>query len=434
MAADASSPHGVAPRETLARGGAIAERYPGASMRPFKTTLPLDEALAILREAIVPIDRVERAALDEAAGRVLAQDVVAAFDVPPFDRAAMDGYAVRSADTADASSAAPVPLSLAGMVYTGQVGSRAVGPGECIEIATGAPVPPGADAVVMVEDTTRTADGRTVHVGSSVRQGQHVSPRGHDIAVGQTVLRAGAHLTPARLGACAALGRTTIEVYARPRVLIASTGNEIVEPGQPPGPGQIHDINRLTLPAVVRAHGGTPCAHPAVADTLADLRTALDAASDADLIVLSGGSSVGERDLLVDAVRERGEVLFHGIAVKPGKPTLLARIGARLLLGMPGNPTSCLSNAYILLVPLLRALARLPAYVPETRPARLARTIVSAADRHQFYPVRIDGDAAEPAFRGSGDITSLALADGYIEIPIGVDRVAAGTVVTVTLF
>jgi molybdopterin biosynthesis enzyme len=150
--------------------------------------------------------------------------------------------------------------------------------------------------------------------------------------------------------------------------------------------------------------------------------------------VLSGGSSVGDRDLLVDAVRERGEVLFHGIAVKPGKPTLLARLGSTLLLGMPGNPTSCLSNAYILLIPLLRAMARLPPWRPETREARLARPVRNASGRHTFFTVRLEDGLAVPAFKGSGDITSLAHADGYIEIPADVESLPADAAVTVTMF
>jgi molybdenum cofactor synthesis domain-containing protein len=199
-------------------------------------------------------------------------------------------------------------------------------------------------------------------------------------------------------------------------------------------PYQVFDINRTTLAPLVRAHGGVPVPLPPVADTVDELGRALDAASDSDLIVVSGGSSVGERDLLVDAVRARGEMLFHGIAVKPGKPTLLARLGEQLLLGLPGNPTSCLSNAYLLLIPLLRWTARLPPHRPEVRRVALARTIVSASDRHQFITVRLDGSRAWPVFKGSGEISSMSDADGYLEIPAGVERIEEGADVEVTLF
>jgi len=401
-------------------------------MRPFTSTLPFDEALRRLEAAAAPVDRVERVRLNQAAGLVLARDMIADHDVPGFDRAAMDGYAVVSADTTAASAASPVALREAGVAYTGDAPGQALVRGTCVEIATGAPLPPGADAVVMVEQTELDAAGRVL-VRTPVEHGHNVSPRGADIRAGDLVLRSGDELTPGRLGAVAAIGLAEIDVFARPRVLVASTGNEVVEPGRPLAPGQVHDVNTTTLHSVVRDHGGEPLVEAPVRDTLDDLRRVLAAAAEADLVILSGGSSVGDRDLLVDVLRERGEVIFHGIAVKPGKPTLFGRIGRQLLLGMPGNPTSCLSNAYILLVPLLRRMARLPPWRPEVRRLRLARTIRSTPDRHQFYPVRVEGAEAVPVFKGSGDITSLAHADGYFEVPVGVDLVEAGTQVDVTL-
>ncbi len=231
------------------------------------------------------------------------------------------------------------------------------------------------------------------------------------------------------MGALAATGVTSVEVYKRPSVAILSTGNEIAEPGQPLAPGQIYDINRFTLEAVVKRHGGVAVALPTAIDTLEDLSASVDAARAHDVIVFSGGSSVGDRDLILDVLRQRGEVLFHGIAVKPGKPTAFGRIGTTPVLGMPGYPTSCLSNAYMLLVPFLRKIARLPEWRPTTIEVPLARRIVSTTGRHQFYTVRIVDGRAEPAFKASGDITSMANADGYIEIPAQTDIVEAGTVV-----
>ena len=257
---------------------------------------------------------------------------------------------------------------------------------------------------------------------------------GADLARGTTALRAGDVLLPGRLGVLAALGRTTAAVLARPRVAIVSTGNEVVAAGQRLAPGQIYDINRHTLAAIIATHGGTPVLADVAGDSLEALDRAVDAAVAHDLIVFSGGSSVGDRDLVLDVLRRRGEVRFHGIATRPGKPTAFGRLGDVPVFGMPGNPTSCLTNAYVLLVPFLRRLAGLPPHRPQVVPAPLARRVASGSGRHQFYTVRLVDGRAEPAFKASGDITSMAHADGYIEIAADVAIVEAGTVVDVVLF
>ena len=402
-------------------------------MRPFTSTISIDEARRRLDANIRPIARSERVRLEEATGRVAAADVTSAIDVPPFARSAMDGYAVIAADTATATRSTPIDLYLIDRIYTGQVSTATVTRGTCSEIATGAPLPDGADAVVMVEETAKATDDR-IQIFAVVAAGQNIGRRAADIATGDRVVTAGDVVTPSRTGALAAIGRTDLEVFARPRVAILSTGNEVVEPGQALPPGHIYDVNRFTLGAIVAAHGGIPEPHHAAQDTIDALTSALDACAHADLVVFSGGSSVGERDLIVDAIASRGDMIFHGIAVKPGKPTAFALVKGTPFFGMPGNPTSCLSNAYILLVPYLRALARLPAHAPRTTRVQLGRRIVSAAGRHQFYTVRLRDGAAFPAFKGSGDITSLSQADGYIEIAADQSTVEEGTALDVTLF
>jgi len=401
-------------------------------VRPFTHTIPFERALELTLGAAVPLDRTETVPLGQADGRVVARDVRAGTDVPPFDRAAMDGYAVVAADTAGASSDQPASLRCVGRVVTGQVSSRVLRPGECIEIATGAPVPAGADAVVMVEQTGRSGDD--VWIREAAAAGQHIGRRGGDLSPGELVVATGHLLDPARVGALAAVGTDTVEVFARPSVALVSTGDELVGPGQPLGPGQIHDINRHTLAAIVERHGGVAAALPPAGDSMEALSAVLDQARRHDVVVFSGGSSVGDRDLVGELVAARGVVLYHGIAVKPGKPTLLGHVEGMPVFGMPGNPTSCLSNGYLLLAPFLRRLARLPAWIPRRVEVPLGTGIRSSSDRHQFYTVRLTGGSAEPAFKGSGEITSMAHADGYIEIPAGTSAVAAGTVVTVTLF
>jgi molybdenum cofactor synthesis domain-containing protein len=402
-------------------------------MRPIRETIPFEDALAIVRAAARPIERTERVHLSEANGRVVAETIAAGADVPPFDRAAMDGFAVVAEDTFGAGRSEPKLLRCVDTVYTGRMPSRAIAPGECTEIATGAPLPDGASAVVMVEETERGAGG-DVRVMMPVYPRQNVSRRGSDLAAGSVVLVPGQTINPSRVGALAAAGASDVAVYARPVVAILSTGDEIVEPGRPLGPAQIYDINRYTLSAIVNTHGGVPQVLAAPADDLADLTAALEGAAAADIVVFSGGSSVGEKDLILDVLRRCGEVLFHGIAVKPGKPTIFGRVRERPVLGMPGNPTSCLSNAYLLLTPLLRRVARLPGHQPRTLTVPLARRIVSTTGRHQFYTVTVVDGAAVPAFKASGDITSMSQADGYIEIPARTDIVEAGEAVEVRLF
>jgi molybdopterin molybdotransferase len=401
-------------------------------MRPITETLLYDDAMKLVMAAATPIARTERVALVEAGGRVVAADVVASIDVPPFDRAAMDGYAVVAEDTFGAGTHAPKTLRCVDRVFTGQVPARGISAGECIEIATGAPMPAGADAVVMVEETERA--GESINMLTPVYPRQNVGRRAADIGIGSVVVATGQVLNPSRIGALAALGTRDVEVFARPTVAILSTGNEIAEPGQPLGPGQIYDINRFTLETIIRQHGGLGVPLPIASDSVEDLSDALDAASGHDVVVFSGGSSVGERDLILDVLKANGEVHFHGIAVKPGKPTVFGAIGGRPVFGMPGYPTSCLSNAYLLLVPFLRTVARLPEWRPVTVEAPLTRRIVSTTGRHQFYTVKLIDGRAEPAFKASGDITSMANADGYIEIPAQTDVVEAGTIVTVKLF
>jgi molybdenum cofactor synthesis domain-containing protein len=402
-------------------------------MRPIRETIPIDEARAIIDAAIRPLDRVERVAVIEAHGRILARTAVAAADVPPFSRAAMDGYAVRAEDTFGANRGEPRTLRCVEQLFTGQIARQTIGPGDCIEIATGAPLPPGADAVVMVEETDTGTDG-AVRVFMPVYPKQNVGRQGADIQAGQPVLQAGELLNPSRVGALAAMGLAEVDVHARPRVAILSTGNEIVEPGEPLGPGQIYDVNKFTIASVVREHGGIPVLYRTAVDTLEDLSRAVDECLAEDVLVFSGGSSVGERDLMLDVLAARGEVLFHGLSVKPGKPTAFGVIGGKPVFGMPGYPTSCLTNAYVLLAPVLRRMGHAPMAEIRTVAVPLGQRVISTTGRHQFYTVRIEDGVAMPAFKASGDITSMSRADGYIEIPAQTDIVEKDEIVQVRLF
>jgi molybdopterin molybdotransferase len=403
-----------------------------SEMKPIKETIPLDEARQLIADACRPIERIERIRIVDANGRVAAADVASTRDVPPFSRAGMDGYAVRAEDTFGASRYEPKTLRVIEKVYTGQVPAKTIEAGTAIEIATGAPMPAGGDAVVMVEETENTGD--QVRVLTPVYPRQNVGRQGADIVVGQTVITMGQVLNPSRIGALAALGVSEVDVYARPTVAILSTGNEIADPGTELKPGQIYDINKFTLSTIIAEHGGVPLPFATAQDTIEALEAAIDAVGSADVLVFSGGSSVGERDLILDVIGRKGEIVFHGIAVKPGKPTVFGTINGKPMFGMPGYPTSCLSNAYMLLVPALRAMARLKPHHMATVTLPVGQRIVSTTGRHQFYTVRIVDGQAMPAFKASGDITSMSQADGYIEIPAQTDIVEKGQVVEVKLF
>ena len=377
------------------------------TMRPFTSTISIDEARRRLNENVTPIERTEWVPIIEAAGRVAAADVAASIDVPPFSRSAMDGYAVVAADTTGASRQAPVRLRIVERIYTGQMPSKPSTSSSCAEIATGAPMPDGADAVVMVEETAAPAMTRLTC--SAGRRPASTSDAAAATSLPATWWCAGS-MCSIRAGSARwrRSERTEVEVYVRPRVAILSTGNEVIAPGPALSPGQIYDVNRFTLNAVVAAHGAAPEPHEPIADTVDELKDALDACGDADVIIFSGGSSVGERDLIVDLIARRGQMIFHGIAVKPGKPTAFARVGRAAFFGMPGNPTSCLSNAYILLVPFLRATARLPLYAPRTcgcrwqsassrRPAAISSTRCNCATARRCRHSR--ARATSPACR-----------------------------------
>ena len=324
----------------------------------------------------------------------------------------MDGYAVIAADTTQI----PSRLSLVGVSHAGELYDGVVKPGECIEIATGSPLPKGADAIVMVEDTKLT--GKIVEIFKAVKPWDNLAPEGEDIKRGDVVVKAGDYLSPGKVGAAAALGISRVEVFARPRVAILSTGAEIASQGEQLKPGQIYDINSFTLNAVIEANGCIPIQLGLVKDDEDTLRKAVKEAAKYDVAVFSGGSSVGSKDLLSSVVSELGKIHFHGVQIKPGKPTLFGEVNGTVLFGMPGYPTSCLSNAYVFLAPALRKVARLPLTGLQTTNARLIKPLKNTSGREQFYTVFVEKGYASPVFKQSGDITSMAYANGFIIMPI----------------
>jgi molybdenum cofactor synthesis domain-containing protein len=284
----------------------------------------------------------------------------------------------------------------------------------------------------MVEATEKKDVSVNILEPASI--GENISPKGEDIKKGQVILKEGDQLSPSKIGVLAALGKKEVSVYAKPSVAIVPTGTEIREIGSVLEEGQVYDVNSYTLTLVVNRNGAIPVRFTPVPDEVEALKKAIKQLVSYDMIVFSGGSSVGERDLLSDVIQGFGEVIFHGIKIKPGKPTLFALMDRKPVFGMPGYPTSCLNNAYLLLLPAIRQMARLPPKIERTVKARLAKRLISSSDRMQFMTVRVRNGQAEPVFKHSGAITSMAEADGYIILPPDVNVVKKGQEVTVFLF
>ncbi|WP_457557106.1 molybdopterin molybdotransferase MoeA [Candidatus Harpocratesius sp.] len=402
-------------------------------MRPLKSLISLSKAHEILSQNLHVIEETEVVPILDLINRVSAEEIKSDLNVPPFRRAAMDGYAVKASSTFPATDSNPIYLECIEEIHAGDVPSLTISSQQCMEIATGAMLPDSADCVVPVEYTNK--DKNTIEILKGFAPNSNVSQEGVDIRYGEVVIHKGDLFTPARIGVLAALNRSSALVYQKAKVAVISTGREIAPLGQELKPGQVYDINTYTLTSLIAQHGGVPLVYDLVEDSFDALeRVILDAVPKVDLIVLGGGSSVGERDINIDIIEKHGKVLFHGIQIKPGKPTLCGVIQNTMLLNLPGYPTSCLTNGYINLLPVLRKMSHLPPLIQKKIKVKLAKKIVSRLGRHQIFTVRVENGYAYPAFKESGAITSMALADGYIEIPDNCDLIEKEDFVEVTLF
>lgn len=399
-------------------------------MKPFRELINFDDAKRVIMEETEPVERKEKISILNASNRVLAEDIIANRNIPGFPRAAVDGYAVMAEDTYGANIKNPKRLKITGKIFAGEVERKKIKKGECIQIATGAAMPEGGDAVIMVENV-KVEDGHII-ITKPVYPGANVSPEDEDISTGDVVLKEGDVLNPSKVGVLAALGMESVKVYALPNIAIVPTGSELVPPGKKLDYGKIYDINTYTLHSLLKGFSNVHI-HGIVEDAEENMEECIDSLLNMDAIIFSGGSSVGERDILADIVERKGKIFFHGIALKPGKPTLFGKIGKTLIFGMPGYPTSCLTNAYTLLLPAIKKMARLP-YEEKIGYAVLAEKIVSTIGRHQIYTVKVRDGKAYPVFKESGAITSMSEADGYIEIPGNVEYIEEGSKVKVKYF
>lgn len=404
------------------------------------TVLTADDARARLLAQLSPLGRAERVSLLDALDRTLAAELRASAPLPAFPRSTMDGFAVRAADTVGASEAMPGYLRLCGEVPMGRAPELSVRPGEAARIHTGGMLPPGADAVVMIEHT-QAVDTATIEVVRPVAVGENVLPVGEDLCPGDLLLPAGQRLRPQDLGALAAAGIVEVLVAARPRVAILATGDEVVPPQAQPGPGQIRDINTYSVAGLCLRTGAIPV--PAgIAPDDPDVLAALAAAAleSADALIISAGSSVSARDNTARIIAELGQpgVLVHGVSISPGKPTILALAGAKPVFGLPGNPVSTMVAFELFVAPAIaRLLGQAPAPPAETS-ARLTHNVASVPGREDFVPVRLerrdDGLWARPIFGKSNLIFTMARADGMLHVPLDRSGLYAGDTVAIRLF
>jgi molybdopterin molybdotransferase len=390
--------------------------------------LDVETAQARVLERLAPMGR-EQVLLGDAHGRVLAEDVVAGRALPPWDNSAMDGYAVRAADCGRAG----VTLRVVGVVAAGHAPAAALEAGTAVRIMTGAPVPAGADAIVMREYAEAIGEG-AVRIDRAAQLGEHIRRRGDDVREGETVLAGGTALGPGELGLCAALGRAQLAVHARPRVAIVSTGDELVEIDEVPGPGQIVNSNAYALAAMIREAGGLPWVFPNVADQPEALRAAFEQALAADAIVSTGGVSVGEFDYVKDAMSAVGLALdFWKVAMKPGKPVAFGMAGRRPGFGLPGNPASSMVSFELFVRPALRAMAgRKTGLFRPRAEVVFEGTVQKGIGRRHFIraELRRDGPvlSAKPnARQGSGMLRSMVGVGALVEIGETVTEVTPGT-------
>ncbi|OUN12879.1 molybdopterin molybdotransferase MoeA [Flavonifractor sp. An91] len=402
------------------------------------TVMTPEELLTRIANTFGPLDRPpETVGLDRALGRVLAREIRAAQFVPGFDRSTVDGYALRGADTFGCSESIPALLTCTGAVEMGKEPAFAVGPYQCGAIPTGGALPEGADAVQMVEHTEDYGGGE-IGIVKSVPPGANLIFKGDDVKPGDLVLRKGRRLEPQDVGALAALGVTQVPVVPKLRVGLISTGDELVPPEQDPGPGQVRDVNGPLVAALLAQAGAEAVPLGIVPDREELLKKAVEGALEkCDCVVLSGGSSVGEKDAACRVMAALGDVLCHGVAMKPGKPTLLGKAEGKPILGLPGHPVAALFTAKLFLIPLLARLEG-RTWVERTVSARLAQTVPANHGRAQYTGVTLeekpDGLWAVPIWGKSGLITTLAGADGFFCVPRDREGIPAGESVEVSLF
>lgn len=397
------------------------------------------EARSKMLEGIKPLPP-EKCRLADLLGRILAQDVIASFDIPPRDNSAMDGFAVIASDLAGASEQVPVTLQVIEDVPAGQVATKALKPGQAIRIMTGAQIPSDADSVIPVEETSAGISNTEVRILKRVKQGANVRRQGEDITTGQLLITKGTRLRPQEVGLIASLGLTEVLVFKQPVVGIISSGNEVAAPGQPLKPGQIYDANRFSIGGQVKEAGAVVKDYGIIADDLAKIKQTLSqAARECDVVITSGGVSVGDYDLMKQALSELGQMNFWQVKQKPGKPMAYGHINGKPVVGLPGNPVSSTVICDQYVRPLLLAMQGATNIFREQVTAYCDQGIRKQAGRTEFLRAKVkwqDGayHAVLTGPQGSGILTSMVQADGLMILPEECEGVKPGDTVHIELF
>ena len=410
-------------------------------MKPFFQVKTPAEVFEILRD--FPSVSKEEVGMSSALGRVTAEPITSPENLPPFHRATVDGYAVLAKDTFGASDGVPVYLEMIGEIFMGEEAREPISAGRAIKIATGGMLPAVADAVVM-EEYTNLPDNRTLEVTRACAPWDGVLRAGEDVRRGDMILEPGRLVRPQEIGALSALGIVRLGVYRKPMVSLIATGDELVNPEQVPAPGQIRNLNQYSIGAMIEECGGIVDHRGIIRDDYETIHGVVtDCLERSDLVLISGGSSIGRKDFTVEIIESLGKpgVLVHGISISPGKPTIVARIGDKPVIGLPGHPVSAMIVFEVFMKPLIRRLAGLPTqseHGGKKLRARLSRNVASAQGREDYIRVALEksngGWAAQPVLGKSSMISTMIRADGYIRIDLNSEGFREGQEVEVTLF
>jgi molybdopterin molybdotransferase len=402
----------------------------------FLKSITAKEARQIIQSFPVTL-KTETIEIDNAQGRVLAETLIASDRIPPFTRSLVDGYAVKAKDVQGAKETSPAFLNLKGEVRIGEEALVTISAGDCAYVSTGSMVPRGSDAIVMQEQTRRMTDA--VEITKAVFQGENICYAGEDIEKGATVLQKGRKITPFAMGVFAALGMADVQVYRQPKIALISSGDEIVGINELPPPGKVRDINRYTVSALVGKEGARVAFLGQARDNIADITEKLVLARDYDMILISGGSSKGERDFITVSIEKLGgEIMFHGINIKPGKPTIFGKLFGKPIFGLPGHPSSCAMVTVCFVLPLVRNLHGDTKNEEKITEGVLTANVPSSYGIEEYPRVTLEksdkGYLVTPIFSKSSLISSLAQADGYIIVPEGTEGLEKGETVGVHFF